>query len=69
MMRQPASGIEMPESAAISGRRLETTKPSVDIVNDPAAKKEGVRRVYRRRELFKTWQERGEGIAYLIHPA
>ncbi len=40
------------------------------VVNDPAARQnESPRRVYRRRELFKTWQERGEGIAYLIHPS
>ena len=43
--------------------------PSGDIVvNDPAAKAGEVRRVYRRRDLFRTWQERGEGIAYLVHP-
>jgi len=46
------------------------TKDGDVVVNDPAAKKgESVRRVYRRRELFTTWQERGEGIVYLIHPA
>jgi hypothetical protein len=39
------------------------------VVNDPAAKAGAIRRVYRRRELFRTWQSRGEGIAYLVHPA
>jgi hypothetical protein len=38
------------------------------VVNDPAGKTDGVRRVYKRAELFRTWQERGEGIAYLVHP-
>ncbi len=39
------------------------------VVNDPAARAAGdVRRVYARRELFRTWQTRGEGIAYLVHP-
>jgi hypothetical protein len=38
------------------------------VVNDPAAKAGEVRRVYRRRDLFRTWQERGEGIAYLVQP-
>jgi hypothetical protein len=45
------------------------TKDGHVVVNDPAAKTAGtVRRVYRRRELFRTWQIRGEGIAYLVHP-
>jgi hypothetical protein len=39
------------------------------VVNDPAARAGEVRRVYKRRELFRTWQERGEGIAYLVRPA
>ena len=38
------------------------------VVNDPAAKVDEVRRVYRRRELFHTWQELSQGIVYLIHP-
>lgn len=38
------------------------------VVNDPAAKRDGVRRVYKREELFATWQKRGDGIAYIIHP-
>lgn len=45
------------------------TKNGDVVVNDPAAKAGEVRRVYRRRDLFRTWQERGEGIAYLVHPA
>jgi hypothetical protein len=45
------------------------TKDGHVVVNDPAAKTAGtVRRVYRRRELFRTWQIRGEGIAYVVHP-
>jgi hypothetical protein len=45
------------------------TKDGNVVVNDPAAKTAGtVRRVYRRRELFRTWQIRGEGIAYLVQP-
>jgi len=43
------------------------TKEGDVVVNDPAAKPGMVRRFYRRRELFRTWQERGEGIAYLLH--
>lgn len=39
------------------------------VVNDPAAKSGEVRRVYKRAELFRTWQERGEGIAYVIRSA
>jgi hypothetical protein len=38
------------------------------VVNDPAGKPGAVRRVYKRDELFRTWQEGGEGIAYVIHP-
>jgi len=39
------------------------------VVNDPAARDPAnVRRAYSRRELFRTWQEKGEGIAYLVHP-
>jgi hypothetical protein len=38
------------------------------VVNDPAGKPGAVRRVYKREELFRTWQEGGEGIAYVIHP-
>lgn len=44
------------------------TKEGDVVVNDPAAKAGEVRRVYKRRELFRTWQERGEGIAYLVQP-
>jgi hypothetical protein len=45
------------------------TKNGDVVVNDPAAKTaDTVRRVYRRRELFRTWQIRGEGIAYLVQP-
>ncbi len=44
------------------------TKDGDVVVNDPAAKAGEVRRVYKRRELFRTWQERGEGIAYLVRP-
>ena len=36
------------------------------VVNDPAARPGGVRRVYRRGELFGTWQNNGGGIAYRI---
>ncbi|MBC8101765.1 MAG: C39 family peptidase [Cytophagales bacterium] len=44
------------------------TKDGDLLVNDPAARPGETRRVYLRRELFRTWQERGEGIAYLLHP-
>ena len=44
------------------------TKEGNVVVNDPAARAGEVRRVYKRRELFRTWQERGEGIAYLVQP-
>ena len=36
-MRVPASGTEMPASVAISGNRLETTNPSVEMVKEPSA--------------------------------
>ena len=39
------------------------------VVNDPAGKPGTIRRTYKRPELFHTWQERGEGIAYLVHAA
>lgn len=45
------------------------TKDGDVVVNDPAGKTDGVRRVYKREELFRTWQERGEGIAYVIQPS
>lgn len=38
------------------------------VVNDPAAKRGEVRRIYKRAELYRTWQERGAGIVYLVHP-
>jgi uncharacterized protein YvpB len=38
------------------------------VVNDPAGKSDSVRRIYTRRELFYTWQKRGEGIVYIIQP-
>lgn len=38
------------------------------LVNDPAAPAAEGRRLYRRRELFHTWQELGQGIVYLLHP-
>jgi len=38
------------------------------VVNDPAAKPDGVRRTYKRAELFTTWQERAGGIAYVFRP-
>jgi hypothetical protein len=44
------------------------TKEGDVVVNDPAARAGEVRRTYKRRELFRTWQERGEGIAYVVHP-
>jgi hypothetical protein len=44
------------------------TKEGDVVVNDPAARAGEVRRVYKRRELFRTWQVRGEGIAYLVKP-
>ena len=39
------------------------------VVNDPAAKADEVRRVFKRRELFHTWQELSQGIVCLIYPA
>jgi hypothetical protein len=36
------------------------------VVNDPAAKPGGVRRVYKRREFFKTWMEKASGIMYVV---
>jgi hypothetical protein len=36
------------------------------VVNDPAAKPGGVRRVYKRREFFKTWLEKASGIMYVV---
>jgi len=38
------------------------------VVNDPAARPPGVRRTYKRAELFRTWQERASGIAYIFRP-
>jgi hypothetical protein len=38
------------------------------VVNDPAAKPDGVRRTYKRAELFHTWQGNASGIAYLFRP-
>ncbi len=39
------------------------------VVNDPAAKPGEVRRIYKRRQLHATWQERGSGIVYLMRPS
>jgi hypothetical protein len=38
------------------------------VVNDPAAKPGGVRRVYKRREFFKCWLEKASGIIYVVKP-
>ena len=38
------------------------------IVLDPAAPPGEVRRVYRRNELFHTWQNNASGIVYLFRP-
>jgi len=36
------------------------------VVNDPDAKPGEVRRVYKRAQIDKTWQERGDGVAYVL---
>ncbi len=38
------------------------------VVNDPAAKPDGVRRTYKRRQLWTTFLERGAGIVYFVRP-
>jgi hypothetical protein len=38
------------------------------IVNDPAGRGAGVRRIYRRAQLRRTWLEKGRGIAYFLRP-
>jgi len=36
------------------------------IVNDPAARSGGVRRVYKREQVYKIWLERASGVAYIL---
>ena len=36
------------------------------VVNDPASKPDGVRRTYKRRQLWTTFLERGSGIVYFV---
>jgi hypothetical protein len=36
------------------------------VVHDPAAPEGSVRRVYKRRQVYTTWLERGPGIAYVV---
>jgi hypothetical protein len=38
------------------------------VANDPASKPDGVRRTYRRRQLWTTFLERGAGIVYFVRP-
>lgn len=38
------------------------------VVNDPACKPGEVRRVYRRDEIFRTWQHNASGVVYLFRP-
>lgn len=38
------------------------------VVNDPAAKPGEVRRTFKRRQLYTTWQERGTGVVYFFRP-
>lgn len=38
------------------------------IANDPAAPPASVRRIYKRNEIFKTWQENASGILYIFRP-
>lgn len=38
------------------------------VVNDPAGRPGAVRRVHRRRQLYRTWLERGQGIMYVFCP-
>ncbi|MFN0206886.1 MAG: C39 family peptidase [Planctomycetota bacterium] len=45
------------------------TKDGDVVVLDPAAPPAEVRRVYRRNELFHTWQNNASGIVYLFRPA
>ena len=44
-----------------------TTEGDV-VVNDPASKPDGVRRTYKRRQLWTTFLERGAGVVYVVHP-
>ncbi len=44
------------------------TKEGDLVVNDPAADPDAVRRVYRRDEIWRTWQENASGIVYLFRP-
>jgi len=36
------------------------------VANDPAGRPDAVRRVYKRRQIYRTWLERGSGIMYLL---
>jgi uncharacterized protein YvpB len=36
------------------------------VVNDPAGRRGGVRRVYKRAQLYKTWLERASGVVYVL---
>jgi len=39
------------------------------VANDPAGQPGSVRRIFKRRQLHKTWLERGSGIMYVIRPS
>lgn len=47
------------------------TKAGDVVVNDPAGRRGngGVRRVYKRAQLYKTWLGHAKGIAYVLRPA
>ncbi len=38
------------------------------VVNDPAAMPDGVRRMYKRHQLWTTFLERGSGVVYVVRP-
>lgn len=59
-------GAPLPESAGHLTVVVGFTPQGDVVVNDPAGWPGSVRRVYKRREIQRTWLERGRGIMYVM---
>jgi len=60
------AGAPLPESAGHLVVVAGFTAEGDVVVNDPAGRPGSVRRVYQRRQLCRTWLERGPGIMYVL---
>ena len=72
--RYPVGGLENGAISGTVGHLIVVVGFTVEgdvVVNDPAgnpSKGRAVRRVYRRDQLWRSWQEHAEGVVYLVRP-